>query len=100
MGLDFLSKYAVDGRHYDQKTEIDKVLDNEDWSVRSNVIQHPNVTEEHIDKVLLGDVDWYVRYNAIQHPNATKENIDKALKDEHLSVRREASNIAKRNGWL
>lgn len=99
MGVEFLDKYAVDGRHYDQKVEIDKALNDKDWGVRETIMQHPNISKAQIDKAL-DDIHWFVRHAAIKHPNATMEHIDKALGDEHWAVSSEASDIAKRNGWL
>ena len=78
--LDFLEKYAVEGRHYDIEKEIDKLLDHPDGEVRWKAIQHPNATEEHITKAL-SDQNIGVRAIAIEHPNVTKEHIEKALND-------------------
>lgn len=99
MGLKFLDKYAIEGRHYDQKTELDKSLNDESWPIRYAAIKHPNATMEHIDKAL-NDGCYDVRRIAIQHPNVTKENVDKALSDPYSLVRNLASDIAKEKGWL
>lgn len=71
--LNFLLRYATDGRHYDTETEISKALDSSNSSVRLNALNHPNVTPENINKAL-NDQHHFVVWKAIQHKNATSEN--------------------------
>jgi HEAT repeat protein len=92
--LKFLTKYAVDGVHYDAGAEIDKGLNDDRWRVRWNAIQHPKATSEHIDKAL-NDIHSDVRWEAIEHPNVTSEHISKALNDSNEDVRRAAARIKK-----
>jgi hypothetical protein len=95
--LDFLTKYAVDGVHYDSGTEIDKALGDEYWRVRASAINRPDVTIQHIDKALnmTGNTWVNVRLAAIQHPKATNEHILKALNDEHGYISSTAEQIKK-----
>jgi ATP-dependent DNA ligase len=86
--LKFLTKYAVDGVHYDAGAEIDKAL-NGNVSERMSAIEHPKATVEHIDRVLNDDSE-YVRRIAICHPKVTSEHISKALNDDSGFVRKVA----------
>jgi hypothetical protein len=94
--LKFLTKYAVDGVHYDAGAEIDKGLDG-NVSERMSAICHPNATSEHIDKALnmTGDKWNDVRRIAIFRPKVTSEHISKALNDSNEDVRQAAARIKK-----
>ena len=47
---------------------------------------NPNATETQIDRAL-NDEDWTVRLIAAGNPNATEANLNKALNDKNSSVR-------------
>ena len=91
MRIDFLEKYATNGKHYDINKEIDKALDSNIILIRAIAIDHNMVNKEHLDKAL-NDPSEYVRANAALNTNGTKEHLDKALKDENFSVHTAAKN--------
>lgn len=78
------------------KEDLDKIVNHEDYKFRLTATKNPNLTKEHINKLLddKGAVDHYnndtsylVRSSAVKHPNATAEHIDKALNDADSYVR-------------
>lgn len=73
-------------RHPDLTSDhIHKILDGTDNNAKSMVLRHPNLNAEHITKIMNSDLHHTLKQAAMRHRNATSEHIEKALKDPKLA---------------
>lgn len=84
MGLKFLDKYAVDGRHYDANLEVHKKLDSGD---RYAKIPNHLLNASHITKMIDMKHIQIIYNQELTNKNATKEHAHQAIAsdDERMS---------------
>ena len=91
--LEFLRKFATEGRHYDGDHEIIDTIKNDPtyWNVSSLIRNDPGIKEHHLTAAM-DHPAWQVRDHVLGHPLATHEHIMKGIHDKDDRVLHAAIN--------